>query len=206
MAIQAVVFDIGNVLIGWQPEQFYDQRIGLERRQALFAEVDLHHMNELVDRGEDFRDTIYRTAVAHPKWQEEIRLWHDQWLNLAGPVIDHSVRLLRALRASGVPAHALSNFGVGSFDLAQQHYEFLNEFDVPFISGRLKVTKPSAEIYRIVEERTGLPPSALLFADDRPDNIAAAKARGWQTHLFDAPAPFANRLVAEGLLTAEQAL
>ncbi|MEM9756058.1 MAG: HAD-IA family hydrolase [Pseudomonadota bacterium] len=203
--IRAVVFDIGNVLIGWQPERFYDAEIGPERRQALFAEVDLHEMNLRVDAGGDFRATIYDTADAHPKWAAEIRMWHDRWLELAGPVIDQSVRLLYALKARGMPTHALTNFGVGSFDLASGHWGFLNDFDIPFVSGRMRMVKPHAEIYAAVEAETGLPPEALFFTDDRADNIDAAAARGWQTHLFDGPSGLAARLVSDGLLTQAEA-
>jgi FMN phosphatase YigB (HAD superfamily) len=64
--IEAVVFDIGNVLIEWQPERYYDATIGEDRRRAMFAEVDLHGMNDRVDMGEGFRDVIYETAEAYP--------------------------------------------------------------------------------------------------------------------------------------------
>lgn len=205
MSDTVVVFDIGNVLIEWQPERYYDAAIGPDRRAAMFAEVDLHGMNDRVDRGEGFRDVIYATAEAHPAWREEIRLWHDDWLKLATPVIDRSVRLMRALRARGVPVHALTNFGIESFDLARGHFDFLDEFDAAHVSGHVGRIKPDPAIYAHVEAATGLPGPAHLFADDRPDNVAAAEARGWRAHLFDGPAGWADRLVAEGLLTAEEA-
>jgi 2-haloacid dehalogenase len=104
-----------------------------------------------------------------------------------------------------VPVFALSNFGIHSFAYAETQYEFLTEFDRRYISGHMGVTKPSPEIYRMVEDDCGLPPGALLFTDDRADNIAAAQARGWQVHLFEGPQGFAQRLVAAGLLTAAEA-
>ncbi|MEM6342190.1 MAG: HAD-IA family hydrolase, partial [Pseudomonadota bacterium] len=184
MAVQAVIFDIGNVLIEWQPEIFYDREIGQDRRKALFAEVDLHHMNELIDRGEDFQATVYDTAQAYPHWRSEIEAWHDHWLDLAGPAIDRSVRLLHALRARGVAVHALSNIGEGTLALAKARYPFLGEFDQSFISGRLRVTKPDPVIYKIVEDSLETASSSLLFTDDRAENIETARNRGWQTHLF----------------------
>ncbi|MEO0654615.1 MAG: HAD family phosphatase [Pseudomonadota bacterium] len=204
-AIDAVIFDIGNVLIEWQPERYYDAKIGPARRKAMFAAVDLHAMNDRVDQGEGFRDVIYATAAAYPEWSAEIRDWHDRWLDLAGPEIPHSVALLRRLRARGVPVFALSNFGVGSFALSETAYSFLTEFDRRYISGRMEVIKPDPRIYEMVEGDCGLAPERLLFADDRADNIAAATARGWQTHLFDGPDGWADRLVAEGLLTQDEA-
>ncbi len=205
MKPQAVIFDIGNVLIEWQPERFYDREIGAARRRAMFSEVDLHGMNELVDLGHPFTDTIYAAAQANPDWRDEIRMWHDRWIELATPAIDHSVRLMKGLRARGVPVFSLTNFGIESFDYAATHYPFLLEFDRPFVSGRLGVTKPDARIYEIVEETSGMEPGALLFTDDRADNIEAAQARGWQVHLFDGPEGLARRLVDEGLLSEGEA-
>ncbi len=205
MTVKAVIFDIGNVLIEWQPERFYDAEIGQDRREAMFAEVDLHQMNEEVDLGGPFKDTIYGYAERHPQWRAEIEMWHDRWLELATPVIDHSVRLMRGLQAQGVPVFSLTNFGIESYAFAASHYGFLKEFDRDFISGHLSVTKPAARIYEIVEETSGLSGDALLFADDRPDNIFAAHERGWKTHLFEGPEGWAARLVGEGLLTEAQA-
>ncbi|MGR3495463.1 HAD family hydrolase [Citreimonas sp.] len=205
MTPQAVIFDIGNVLIEWQPERYYDRVIGEDARRAMFAEVDLHGMNDHVDRGGDFRDTIYAWADRHPDWAEAIRMWHDNWLELAQPRIDHSVRLLRALRANGVPVFALTNFGIGTWAVATPEFDFLSEFDRTYVSGHMGVIKPEPEIYERVEADCGLPPQALLFTDDKPDNIAAANARGWLTHLFTGSDGWAQRLVVEGLLTTEQA-
>ncbi len=201
----AVIFDIGNVLIGWQPEAYYDRRIGEARRRKLFAEVDLLGTNERIDLGAEFRETIYALADAHPDWADDIRAWHDHWLELAQPVIPHSVALLRQLRAKGVPVFALTNFGIGSFELAERTYSFLTEFDRRYISGHMRCIKPAPRIYEMVEADCGIPAERLLFTDDRPENIAAAAARGWQTHLFEGPEGWAARLVAEGLLSPEEA-
>ena len=203
--VKAVVFDIGNVLIEWQPERFYDTAVGEDRRREMFAALDLHGMNDGVDRGDNFRDAVTAFAAANPDWHAEILMWHDNWADMASPAIPHSVRLLRALRADGVPCFALSNFGIQTFEIAETRYDFLQDFDRRYISGHMGVIKPDAEIYRMLEDDCGVAPGHLLFTDDRIDNIRAADRRGWQTHLFDGPAAFAGRLVAEGLLTPEQA-
>jgi len=197
---RAVIFDIGNVLIEWRPERHYDAVYGRDRREALFAAIDLHDMNDRIDRGADFRETVYATAKAHPDWAREVRDWHDKWLKLAGPAIPESVALLRGLRGRGVPVFALSNFGIGSFAVAEAEWPFLTEFDRRYISGHMGTVKPLAEIYEMVEADCGIAPGDLLFTDDRAENIEAAAARGWKTHLFEGPAGFADRLRAEGLL------
>ncbi|MGL4319316.1 MAG: HAD family phosphatase, partial [Paracoccaceae bacterium] len=125
MSVQAVVYDIGNVLIEWQPERYYDGRIGPAARARLFAEAGLLAMNEAVDAGAPFRKTVHDCADRHPEWATEIRWWYDHWIDLASPRIDHSIRLLRALRAKGVPVFALTNFGDDSFAYAQTQYDFL---------------------------------------------------------------------------------
>lgn len=205
MKPEAVVFDIGNVLVGWDPEGFYDRTIGEERRRALFAAVDLHQMNELVDQGALFRETIYGWADERPDWGDEIRLWYDRWHDIAAPVIEGAVRLRDTLRAKGVPVFSLTNFGRYSFDEALPRLPFLTAFDRQYVSGRLGVTKPDPRIFAIVEEDSGIAPGALLFTDDRADNIAAAAARGWRTHRFDGWQGLARRLVDEDLLTEKEA-
>lgn len=205
MAIEAVVFDIGNVLLEWCPEQFYDRKIGEVRRKQLFAEVDLEGTNQNVDLGAELKKTIYDLSDKHPEWRDEIRLWHDSWIEIASPAINHSVQLLRALRAKGFPVFALTNFGVETFELAEKVYPFFTDFDQRFVSGQLEVIKPDARIYEIVETEGKIAPEGLLFTDDNRENIDAANARGWQTHLFENSQGWADRLVSEGLLTETEA-
>jgi len=202
---QAVIFDIGNVLTCWQPEAFYDRVIGPDRRQALFSAVDLHGMNDLVDAGALFRETIYDWADTYPDWAPEIRMWYDRWIELASPRIDGSIALLRALRSKGVPVFSLTNFGSYSYDEARRKLDFLSEFDREYVSGRMGVIKPDARIYAMVESDCGIAPDRLLFTDDKADNITAAARRGWRTHQFETWQGWARRLIAEGLLTTREA-
>ena len=201
----AVIFDIGNVLTRWQPEAFYDREIGEARRRALFEAVDLHKMNEDIDAGALFRETIYDWADRHADWGHEVRMWYDRWIELATPRIEGSIALLRALRAKGVPVFALTNFGRNSFDEAVPKLDFLQEFDRHYVSGKMGVIKPDPRIYAMVEADCGIAPHRLIFVDDRADNIAAAAARGWKTHQFESWQGWARRLVAEGLLTEREA-
>ena len=202
---QAVIFDIGNVLTCWQPEAFYDRVIGVDRRQALFSAVDLHGMNDLVDTGALFRETIYEWADTYADWAPEIRMWYDRWIELASPRIDGSIALLRALRRKGVPVFSLTNFGSYSYTEARDKLDFLSEFDREYVSGRMGVIKPDPRIYAMVEADCGIAPDRLLFTDDKADNITAAARRGWRTHQFESWQAWARRLVAEGLLTNKEA-
>jgi 2-haloacid dehalogenase len=202
---QAVIFDIGNVLTSWNPEAFYDRVIGETRRRALFAEVDLHGMNDRIDEGALFRETIYDWAEQHPAWRGEVRMWYDRWIELASPRIEGSIGLQRALRAKGIPVFALTNFGRNSFADAVPKMDFLQDFDRTYVSGVMGVIKPDPRIYEMVEQDCGVAPDRLLFTDDRADNITAAARRGWRTHQFESWQGWARRLVAEGLLTTAEA-
>lgn len=202
--IDAVVLDIGNVLISWDPEGFYDRRIGRERRQRLFDEVPLIEMNRRIDAGAPFRKSVVKVAEAHPGWQDEIMLWHDAWLSMTAADKPRSVELMRAVRSKGVPVWALTNFGIETLQLADAAYPFLREFDRRIVSGELGVCKPDPAIYEAVEAQ-GVDPQSLLFVDDSAANVAAAAGRGWQTHHFDGVDNWAERLVAEGVLTQAEA-
>jgi len=202
---QAVVFDIGNVLVGWVAEAFYDTRIGEARRRRLFDEVPLHAVNLEIDRGAPFRTSIEALAAAHPDWAAEIQWWHDDWAAMLQPEITHSSTLLRRLRGKGIPVFALTNFGAETLEIARAMYPVLKEFDRAYVSAELGLLKPDPAIYAHVEADCGLAPGALIFADDKPENVAAAIARGWKAHVFDGPEGWAARLVAEGLLNAEEA-
>ncbi|MEM8788860.1 MAG: HAD family phosphatase [Pseudomonadota bacterium] len=200
MTPKAVLFDIGNVLITWNPERLYAEVVpDPVAREALFAAVDLHGMNDRVDRGAPFKETIYAQAQAFPEHAALIRLWHDRWIDMAQPLIDGSWDILRRLRSAGVAVHALSNFGRESFAYAETQYPMLAEFDRRFISGHMGTIKPEPQIYEMVEADLGLSGAEIFFTDDRADNIEAAEARGWQAHIFKGPDALAETLRGLGL-------
>lgn len=198
-----MVFDIGRVLIGWDPEGFYDRVIGPKARTRLFAEVDLHGMNLRIDAGEGFLGPVAEMAARYPHWADAIMLWHDRWLDLVTGPIPRSVAMMRALKRAGVPVLALTNFGNETLKIAKARFDFLNEFDRMFLSAELRLLKPDPAIYAALELGTGYAPQRLFFTDDRPENCAAAAARGWHTHVFDGPEGLEKALLAHGLLTEE---
>ena len=197
----AVVLDIGNVLVGWDPVGVYDRAIGPAARARLFAEVDLVAMNLEVDRGRPLAEAVADRAARHPAHAAHICLWQTLWRQMFAPVIAPSVAALRALKTAGVPVFALSNFGRETFAMAEADHDFLRLFDRRFLSGELGTLKPEPEIFAALEGATGLSGASLLFVDDSAANIAAAAARGWRTHHFTDPAGWTARLLAEGVLT-----
>lgn len=197
---EVAVFDLGNVLIGWDPAHMYDARIGPARRRALFDAVPLHEANLDVDRGADMGARFAALAKDYPEWATEIALWPAHWLEMLSGEIAGSVALLGRLRARGVRCYALSNFGTATLALAEARYPMLADFDGRIISAEVGALKPEPEIYAALEQLAGVAPEALFFTDDRPENVTAAKARGWATHLFTTPERLAGALVAEGLL------
>ncbi|MFX0546318.1 HAD-IA family hydrolase [Roseovarius sp. S1116L3] len=205
MTPRAVIFDIGNVLIEWQPERYFDGLCGAARRRAMFAAVDIAAMMNRIDAGAHFGEEAERMAEAHPDFANELLHFRDHWCQMAQPAIDHSVRMLRTMKAHDMPVFALSNFGAHNFPLSAAQFPFLHEFDRAYISGRMGLIKPDPAIYAAVETDCGLPPEALFFIDDRVDNIAAAAARGWQVHHFLGPVGLAQNLITLGLLTPDQA-
>lgn len=205
MAVDLVVFDIGRVLLEWDPEGYYDKAMGHVARVRLFREVPLHEMNLRIDAGEPWHKTVEDTALKHARWHKDVLGWRDHWNKMAGPLIPESVSLLRALRSKGIPVWALTNFGRETFEYAQSLWPALTEFDGMVVSGHLGVVKPSPEIYAVLERDTGVAPGRILYTDDSAPNIRAAEARGWKTHLFDGPAGLRQRFVDEGLLSPAEA-
>ena len=199
---KAAVFDLGNVLLQWNPEAYYDAVIGPERRKAFFDRVPVDTLNDRSDLGEDLSSLVREFAPLYPDWEREIQMWWEDWPKICAPEIPGSVDLLKRLKERGVPVYSLTNFGVETLNIATRTYPFLSLFDREFVSGHLQVMKPDDGIYEALEKGTGLTGSDLIFADDRADNIAAAKARGWQTHLFEHPEGWELALIRAGLLEA----
>jgi len=200
--VEAVVWDIGNVLGIWDPVSYYDARLGPERRVAFFAETGIEAVNLEVDRGAPARETIHAHADAHPDWADEIRLWIDDWAEMFKAPVPGAAEVFDEVKATGIRVLALSNFGAETFEIAKDLHPVLTGFDEVYVSAHLKLIKPDPAIYAALEDGAGLTGAALLFADDKAENIAAAEARGWRGHLFEGAAGWRERLVAEGVLAA----
>jgi HAD superfamily hydrolase (TIGR01509 family) len=174
-----VVFDIGNVLLRWNPRNLYRKVFDDEERMERFLATALGmDFVAHTDIAEDFAGAIETRVDRFPEFAKELRMFRERWTETLGGPIEENVALLRRLRASGKPVHALSNFATETFALAEQQYDFLSEFDERVISGHVGVVKPDARIYEILFERAGRAPSELLFIDDSLVNVRASEALG----------------------------
>jgi 2-haloacid dehalogenase len=200
--VQAVVWDIGNIFAVWDPESYYDRLIGRARRERFFSEARAHEMNAALDLGADVRATVAAHAETHPLWADEIRRWFEDWPETFREAVPGTEAVFAEAQASGLPMVALSNFGAETLEMARDLHPVLRRFDREFVSAHLGVAKPDPAIYAAVEEGLGLRGEALIFTDDKAENVEAAAARGWKVHLFEGAGGWRKRLVAEGVIPA----
>lgn len=197
----AVVFDLGGVLIDWNPRHLYRRLIPdeaeLERfvRDVVSPEWNLEH-----DRGRSFDEGIALLTAAHPEQAELIAAFRDRWPEMLGGPIEPTVRVLDELRTAGVRLLALTNWSAETYPIGQARFPFLAWFEAVIVSGEERIVKPDPAIFRILAERHGLTPERTVFIDDLAANVAAAAALGFRAVRFsDAPALRAD-LVRFGVL------
>jgi len=200
---RAVLFDLGGVLVDWNPRHLYRRLFADEREMEEFlASVCTQAWNEEQDLGRPFAEGVQLLIERHPHWAKEIRAYDERWDEmLKGPIPD-SVVLLGELRERGVSLFALTNWSAEKFPVSRSRFEFFEWFEGIVVSGEERLKKPDLQIFRLAAQRFGLDPAITLFVDDSAVNIAAAAQLGFRTHRFaDAPA-LRNALVEHGLLAA----
>jgi HAD superfamily hydrolase (TIGR01509 family) len=196
-----VVFDIGNVLLRWNPRYLYRKVFDDEERMERFLATALGmDFVSHTDIAEDFAGALEARAKSFPEFAEELRMFRPRWIETLGGPIEENVALLRRLRASGKPIYALSNFARETFALAERRHDFLSEFDERVISGQVGAVKPDPRIYKILFERVGRPPSELLFVDDSIANVRASEAAGMAAIHFSPGVDLESELIARGAL------
>ncbi|MGB8818967.1 MAG: HAD family phosphatase [Rhizobiaceae bacterium] len=187
--IKHVVFDIGKVLVRYDPEVPFRRLIpDDEARAHFFTHVCSPQWNIEQDRGRSWADAEALLIAEHPAQESNIRAFRTHWREMVASEISESVALLRRLITSGVDVTLLTNFASDTFREAQAMYPFLTQTRGVTVSGDVKVLKPDPEIYRIHTETFGLAPSATLFIDDSAANVKGAQEFGWQAVLFTSPA------------------
>lgn len=201
--IEAVVFDIGGVLLDWNPRYLYRQLFEDEQEMERFlGQVCTLEWHEAHDRGRPFVDSCAELAALHPEYAEQIFAWGSRSEDMVRGPIDESVEIFRRLKAAGVPCYALTNMETETFPGRVERFPFLQWFDGAVVSGFEGVVKPEPEIFRRLLERFNLAPEATLFVDDSERNVRAARELGIQAVLFRSPAEFEQELSEMGLLKA----
>ena len=198
----AVVFDVGNVLYGWDPDAFLVRQIADDEARLRFVEeADLYGWHETLDGGRPYEEAAAELSEKFPAYAELIRAWSDRFgETITGPVPGvHAI--VEDLDARGVPLFAITNFSADFWPpFHARERDFFARFRDIVVSGEEKLLKPDPAIYFRALDRFGLRPDEALFVDDRAINVEGAAAVGMHAHLFTEADDLRARLEAEGLL------
>ena len=172
-----VVFDLGGVLIDWNPRHLYRKLFAEEAAmEAFLATVCTQQWNERQDAGRSFSEGAAQLSAQHPHQAAMIHAYGARFDEMMKGAIDGSVDILRALHDRGVPLYALSNWSAETYPLATKRFDFLKLFRGTVISGEVGVIKPDPRIFRILLKRHRIKPDDAVYIDDNPRNAEAARA------------------------------
>ncbi|GAB2703062.1 HAD-IA family hydrolase [Mucilaginibacter koreensis] len=200
--IDTLIFDLGGVLIDWNPEYLYRKLFTDEAAMKDFlATVCTPDWNEEQDGGRSLQEGTELLVKQFPQQEANIRAFYGRWEEMLGGAIEGTVELFKQLKQSGhYKIYALTNWSAETFTIALQRYEFLNWFDGIVVSGTEKMRKPDAVFYRLLLERYQVNPHQALFIDDNYRNILAAQRLGIQTVHFTGADELQQQLYAHQLL------
>ncbi|MEO1090079.1 MAG: HAD family phosphatase [Pseudomonadota bacterium] len=191
--IDVVLFDLGGVLIDWNPHHLYRKLIPDETfRNWFLTEICSPAWNAEQDAGRSWQDAIAEATGRYPEHRSLIEAYAERWPEMLGGEIGGSVQVLEALAARRMPLYALTNWSAETFHHAQARFAFLEHFADILVSGEVGLKKPDPAIYRLMAERIGAPPETVLFIDDSAANVAAASALGFQVLQFHDGSQLAN--------------
>ncbi len=174
-----VVFDIGNVLLRWDPRNLYRQLFEDEAEMEWFlSNVCTSDWNIEQDRGRDWDEAVTLLVKDHPGHEPHIRAFHERWSETVSGIFENNVALLQRLREAGVPNYCITNFSSPKFLLAQERFPFLAGFDGIIVSGDERLLKPDPAIYRLLLDRYRLEASDCVFIDDSKANVEGARTVG----------------------------
>jgi 2-haloacid dehalogenase len=198
---RAVVFDLGGVLLDWDPRHLYrklfDDEAAMERFLSEVCTLEWHAVH---DRGVPAEQSCAALAAAHPEQAELIWAWARRSEEMIGGPIEGTVELLRSLKAAGVPCYALTNMERETYPRRRERFPFLRWFDGTVVSGFEGVSKPDVRIYELLLERFALTPSQTVLIDDSTANVEAARGLGMQAIEFHSPQSLRRWLEDAGLL------
>ena len=200
--VETLLFDLGNVLIKWDPKRVYRTIFKTEAEiDEFLAEVCTMDWNEQQDAGRPIAEANRILIEKFPQHQANIEAYYGRWTEMLGGAIDGTVELLEAIKESRkYRLYALTNWSAETFPEALKRYEFLQYFKEILVSGKEGMKKPSAEIYELALSRFGIDPATTIFIDDSAKNVAGAEAIGIQAIHFKSPEQLRKELTQLGVL------
>ena len=204
--IDAVVFDLGGVLIDWNPRHLYRKLFEEEAEMEHFlTEICSPVWNVSLDAGKPFDVGIAELSRRHPEQAHLIGAWKTRWEEMLGGAIEGTVTILEELHSAGMALHALTNWSAETFPIGRSHYPFLARFRTILVSGQEKLVKPDPRIFHLLVQRTGVAPERTIFIDDSEKNANAAAGLGFHAIRFTDPEALRARLTDFGLLARDSA-
>jgi 2-haloacid dehalogenase len=201
-SINTIIFDLGGVLIDWNPRHLYRKIFQTEEEIEWFLQhVCTSEWNERQDAGRSFEEATNELLIKFPEHELPIRAWYDRWQETIDGTIPYSVDILRQLKESqDYRLYALTNWSEQTFPWALENFDFLHWFEGIVVSGQEKTRKPFPEFYQILLDRYQIDPAKSIFIDDVERNILGAEAVGVQGIHFKSPTQLKEDLVKLGLL------
>ncbi|KPH79614.1 HAD family hydrolase [Bosea vaviloviae] len=197
-----VVFDVGNVLIRWDPLLVYRELIPDDEKRAWFMRnVCTAAWNLEQDRGRSWEEAVAMLVASHPEWESQIRAYDERWHDAVPGIIEDSVAVLAELRECGEKVYAITNFSREKWAECLIRFPFLQSFDGVVVSAHERVVKPDPEIYQILFERYGLVAGDCIFIDDSAKNVETARKVGMQAVHFVEPIDLRLELRKLGVAT-----
>ena len=202
MSVTAAVFDVGNVLYGWDPDSFLVRQIADDDARLRFIEdIGLWEWHDTLDGGRDFREAADELSEKFPAYADLISAWGERFGETISDPVPGVHAIVEELDAKGVPLFAITNFSADFWKpFHEKERAFFSRFRDIVVSGEEKLLKPDPAIYFRALDRFGLKPAEALFIDDREINVEGARAVGMHAHLFVDADDLRLRLKAEGLL------
>jgi 2-haloacid dehalogenase len=184
--IDTVIFDLGGVLIDWNPRHLYRKFFKTEEEITWFLEnICTPEWNDQQDAGRTFEEATEELVAIHPEWEMQIRAWYGRWEETISGPVQGAVDILKELKDKQQHRlYALTNWSAQSFPVALDRFEFLQWFEGIVVSGVEKTRKPFPEIYQLLFNRYRIEPSRALFIDDNKKNVEGARDAGLHTIHF----------------------
>ena len=196
-----VVFDLGMVLIEWDPRHLYRKVFKNEADMEWFLTHVCHaDWNLEQDKGRSFDDAVSEATRRHPKYAAEIALYRDRWHEMIPGAIMGTVDILEALYKKGTPLFAVTNWNGDTFRATRNRFPFLGLFRDIVVSGDEQLLKPEPEIFQLLAHRNHIKLEDSIFIDDSLKNVKGAAAVGMKAHHFTSPEKLAVELKNLGIL------